>query len=393
VALSKAEVNERFYNTVGGRIVFETEAQGFLHPYAVAKLVAAQAREGGVRQLKLLELGANDCAFATSLLKMLSSLALHGEVELDRIDYFAVEYARPSLEAFLAAQEATGDFQRVTPGAPGGPLVGSLARLGLPQVNLYLVHAEAGGFVAGGAGGYDFAILNELLDDLPCRAFYSDAEGRRYELGASAGEDAGRWRVTVSATPTDDPAVAAMPPASLTATSPASVAVVAGAASLLRSGGMLLVHDYGFVERFTPVSKYEHPPRSLPEFVDLEFPPGSEEGFPRAFFRIFGSPEANVVQITTDVDFSELTDALAPGGTVITLPHGNALLATRPDQSDLREGDGVFLSEFGRLEAGEALQALLARLDAEQAGLRRRFADEFLEGRGSVFADLLFVKR
>jgi hypothetical protein len=56
VALTKAEVNERFYNTVGGEIVFETEAQGYLHPFAVAKLLAAQARERGTRELKLLEL-------------------------------------------------------------------------------------------------------------------------------------------------------------------------------------------------------------------------------------------------------------------------------------------------------------------------------------------------
>ena len=54
MALTKAQVNERFYDAVGGEIVFETEAQGFLHPVAVAKLVAAQVRERGIRELKLL---------------------------------------------------------------------------------------------------------------------------------------------------------------------------------------------------------------------------------------------------------------------------------------------------------------------------------------------------
>jgi hypothetical protein len=156
---------------------------------------------------------------------------------------------------------------------------------------------------------------------------------------------------------------------------------------------MLLVHDYGFVERFTPTSRYEQEPRSLPEFVDLELPPGHEAGFPRAFFRIFGNAEANVVQITTDVAFAELAEALEPSGRVLTIPHGNALLATRPDRNDLRRGDGVFLSEFGLLEPGDDLQALLDRLHAEQAELRRRFADELLQGRASVFADLLYVKR
>ena len=134
-------------------------------------------------------------------------------------------------------------------------------------------------------------------------------------------------------------------------------------------------------------------PRSLPSFVDLEFPPGSDTGFPRAFFRIFGSEEANVVQITTDVGFAELIAELEPSGRVIVLPHGNALIRSRERQDDLRKGDGIFLSEFALLEPGDDLDALLSRLDSEQEELRRRFADEFLDGNSSVFADLLYVKR
>jgi hypothetical protein len=140
------------------------------------------------------------------------------------------------------------------------------------------------------------------------------------------------------------------------------------------------------------VSWYEGLPRSVPEWVTLEFPAGSESGFPRSFFRIFGSDEAKVVQITTDVAFGELIEELRSSGTVITLPHGNALIRSRERQDDLRKGDGVFLSEFALLERGDDLGALLARLDAEQAELRRCFADEFLGGNASVFADLLYVK-
>ena len=390
MALSKAEVNERFYNTVGGEIVFETEAQGFLHPLAVAKLFAAQARATGKRELKLLELGANNCAFAVSLLKLLTTLTVHGEVELDRIDYFAVEFARRPLEAFLSEQQTTGEFQRVTSGAPAGPLVGSLTRLGVPELTLHLVHAEAGAFVSGGSGRFDAVVMNELLDDLPGRAFYSDSHGHAFELVAHAEpEDAG-WRVTVAAEPAPD---VGMPPAALTVRSPASVAIARGSASLLASGGMLLVHDYGFRERYVALEHYEEMPRSLPDFVTLEFPPGSEWGFPRRFFRIFGNADANVVQITTDVGFAELIGELAPGGRVITLPHGNALLATRASREDLRKGDGIFLSEFATLEPVDDLESLLARLDAEQDELWQRFADEFLGGNPSVFADLLYVKR
>jgi len=393
VALTKAEVNERFYNTVGGRIAFETEAQGYLHPYAVAKLAAGYARARGRRELKLLELGANNCAFALSLLKLLTSLTVHGEVELDRIDFFAVELARPSLESFLAEQEQAGEFQRVSPGAAGGPLVGSLVRLGVPQVSLHLVHAEAGAFVSGGSGGYDLVVLNELLDDLPCRVFYAGADGRTRELHADASEEDGRWHVTLRAAEAAD--APELPPSTLTVTSPESLAVVRGAAALLAPGGLLLVHDYGIAERHAPLAQYEREPPPLPGFVTLELPPGAEEGgFPRAFYRLFASEEAGVVQITTDVNFAELAAELEPHGAVVTLPHGNALLKRRGGSGDdLRRGDGIFLSELGLLERGDDLDALLARLGAEQAELRRRFAAEHLDGRSSVYADLLFVKR
>lgn len=390
MALTKSQVNERFYDTVGGEIVFETEAQGFLHPLAVGKLIAAQARRLGSHTLKLLELGANNCAFATSLLKIMSSLTAYGEVDLARIDYFAVELARRSLEVFLTSQEEGGDFHGVAAGALGSPLVGTLTRLGRPEIKEHLVHAEAGAFVRSGSGRYDLIVLNELLDDLPCRVFFSDREGNAYELTVQAEEEEGRWRVRVEAEPAPEIEV---PPGAVTATSPESLEVVRGAVSLLDSGGMLLVHDYGFVERYTPVEWYAEPPRSLPDFVTLEFPPGSESGFPRSFFRIFGNAEANVVQITTDVPFAELIAELEQSGTVITLPHGNALIRSREQQDDLRKGDGVFLSEFALLEPGDDLDALLSRLESEQEELRRRFADEFLGGNASVFADLLYVKK
>ena len=390
MALTKAEVNERFYNSVGGEIVFGTEAQGFLHPLAVAKLVAAQARERGARELTLLELGANNCAFALSLLKLLTTLTVHGEVELERIDYFAVDLARRSLEAFLSTQQGGADFQNVTAGAAGSPLVGTLKRLGVPQLTLYLVHSDAGAFVRGGSGSFDFVVLNELLDDLPGRVFYADAVGSAHELAAHAHEEAERWRIEVAAEPAPD---VVMPPSMLTATSAQALEIVRGAASFLGGGGMLLIHDYGFVERYIPVASYEAAPRSLPDFVTVDFPPASDSGFPRSFFRIFGNEAANVVQITTDVGFHELIAELAPMGRVIAVPHGNALLATRDSPDDLRKGDGIFLSEFATLEPADDLDALLTLLDSEQAQLRRRFADDYLGGNPSVFADILYVKR
>jgi hypothetical protein len=393
--LTKAEVNSRFYNTVGGEVLFETEAQSYLHPLAVARLVAAYANVSGKRDLKILEIGANNCVFATSLLKLLTQLRVHNEAMVSKVEYFAVEYARRSLQAALL-EYADGGFDEVKPGPAESPLVGSLTREGPPQLALYLVHAEANQFVAEGSGQFDFVILNELLDDLPCRAFFCDARGVKREFDARAEPDGKKWRVTIGADELEDESLAGMPPNTLTATSAESLSVVRGASALLESGGMLLVHDYGFVERYTEIAKYEPMP-NVPEFVNLELPDVGEQPFPRSFFRIFGNEEANVVQITTDVNFAELTDELSGSGRVIILPHGNAKLASRSadqdqNQDHVRKGDGIFLSEFGTLGVGDDLSALLARLDAEQEALRDSFVREFLPNGASLYADLVFIK-
>ena len=390
--LTKAEVNARFYNTVGGEILFETEAQSYLHPLAVARLIAAYANEAGKRDLKILEIGANNCVFATSLLKLLTQLRVHNEAMVSKVEYFAVEYARRSLEAALEEYGEAG-FDQVTPGPTGSPLVGTLTRMGPPQLALYLVHTEANRFVAGGSGQFDFVILNELLDDLPCRAFYRDAQGVTRELDARAEPDARRWRVRIGAHEVVDESLAEMPANTLTATSAESVSLVRRACERLESGGMLLVHDYGIVEPYTDIAKYESIPK-VPEFVSLEFPDVGGQSFPRSFFRIFGNEEANVVQITTDVNFAELTEVLSGSGSVIILPHGNAKLATRRSDEEgyVRKGDGIFLGEFASLEVGDDLSALLARLDAEQEALRDSFVREFLPVGASLYADLIFVK-
>jgi hypothetical protein len=393
MALTKAEVNEQFYNTVGGEILFLTEAQRYFHPLAIARLIAAHANETGKRDLKILELGANNCVFATALLKILTQLRVHNEAMVSKVEYFAVEYARRSLEAALREQADAG-FDKVTPGAPGSPLVGSLTRLGPPQLALSLVHAEAGRFVAGGAGRFDFVILNELLDDLPCRAFYADEAGVTRELFVHAEPEGEKWRVTVSATEVEDAPVG-LPPSTLTTTSAESLAVARGAAALLESGGMLVVHEYGFAERHVGLARYEAMPKTLPEFVELELPDAGDRPFPRSFFRIFGSASSNVVQITTDVNFAELTEALEGDGMVITLPHGNATLASRADDEDedyLRKGDGIFLSEFGTIGVGDDLHALLSRLHEEQIALREAYVREYTPETASLYSDLVFVK-
>ncbi len=257
-------------------------------------------------------------------------------------------------------------------------------------INLGLVHAEANQFVRANSERFDFVILNELLDDMPWRAYFADGDGRPFEAVAACRAAGGRWTVRIGAVPLTGSEGVDLPPGMLAARSPACVELVGGIADLLVPGGMLLVHDYGFTEPFNAVETYEPLPPSLPSFAELVFPDGSEEGFPRGFFRVFGNDEKKVIQITNDVSFAELVDVLTPSGAVTTIPHGNSIL-TRG--GTLQRGDGVFLSEFGLLEPGDDVAALLARLQADQGRIRQEFVDRYTGGRASVFLDLLYVKR
>jgi hypothetical protein len=74
----------------------------------------------------------------------------------------------------------------------------------VPQINLHLVHSEAGAFVSGGSGRFDAVVMNELLDDLPSRTYYATRTGIAYEFSALAEEEDGGWRVEVEALPAAD---------------------------------------------------------------------------------------------------------------------------------------------------------------------------------------------
>lgn len=385
--LTKGEVNAHYYGTVAGEIVFATEASRGWHPQAVAKLIAARARAGNLRRIRLLELGANNCEFARAAIIELRRLADEGEAELERIDYVAVEYARASLEAAAEWEEATGAYPVRRPAVAGSALVALVAAGGAPAVNLALVHSEANAFVRSNTEPFDFAILNELLDDLPYQAFFADPAGRRFEAFPLCREADDGWTVRIAAAETAAEELAGMPPGTMTARSRESVELVTGLAGALTSGGMLFVHDYGFAEPYTELGKYEAE-RLVPAFARLEYDEGGGKAFPRSFFRVFGNEAKRVVQVTNDVNFDELAAALAPAGSVLVIPHGNQIAIA----GALAKGQGVFLAEFGLLEPGDDLRSLLERLGRDQASLRDGYVRDWMEGRSSVFLDLVFVK-
>lgn len=397
--LTKSEVNSLYYNTVAGEIAFSTDARWGGHPLAVANLVVQQSAVLGKRQIRILEIGANDCIFAHALVSELRRLGADGVSELDRVDYLAVEFARGSLEAAadwvqengFGTQVRRGPRVASSPGPPEKPaMVALITGAGAPSVNLGLVHAEALQFVRTTNERFDFVILNELLDDLPSRAFYADGSGRRFEaLSESRGGSDGNWQVRIRPQAASATAAEELPAGRMTSHSPESVELVDGIAGLLVPGGALVIHDYGFAEPHVSLDNYSGLQPQMPWFVSLEFPPGSESGFPRGFYRVFGNEHRRVVQVTNDVNFAELAAVLEPRGAATILPHGSKILNAG---GTLKRGDGVFLSELGMFEPGADLAELLAELHERQAEFRGRFVRDHMEGRESMFLDLVFLK-
>jgi hypothetical protein len=377
--LGKEQVNAHYYNAVAGEISFATEAGAGSHSIAVARLIGAR---GGGSKIRVLELGANNCAFARLLIEELWAASGSGENELVGIEYVAVEYSRSSLEEALRRELDEQLFERA--GRGEGRVVARMGESGDFDIELTLVHADANEFMRSPQEPFDFVILNELLDDLPYRAYFTDAGGRSFEAVPRSRGEEGRWTIRVDAEPGRPDG---LPAAAVTARSPESVELVTAAAAVLSPGGMLLIHDYGFAEPFMPLETYADPPPSLPGFAELAFP--DCETFPRGFFRVFGNESKGVVQVTNDVNFAELTDALEPTGTVIAIPHGNAILN---QGGKLQKGDGTFLGEFGELVPDDDLDGQLARLAAGQARIRDDFAAAYVGGRGSVFLDLIYVR-
>jgi hypothetical protein len=387
--LTKGEVNAHYYDTVAGEIVFATEASLGWHPQALAKLIASRALDAGLRRIRILELGANNCEFARAAITELRRLSDEGDAELDRVDYVAVEYARGSLEAVAEWEEATGVYLVRRSAVAASALVALVASGGAPAVNLALVHSEANEFVRSNTQPFEFVILNELLDDLPYRAYFTDEAGRRFEASPLSRDEGDRWTVRIAAEELAGDELAGMPPGTMTARSREGVELVSGLAGALTSGGMLFVHDYGFAEPYTSLGKYEAQPRMVPPFATLEYDDGGEEAFPRSFFRVFGNEAKHVVQVTNDVNFAELAAALAPAGSVITIPHGNQISIAG---TAFAKGQGVFLAEFGLLDPGDDLTLLLERLDRDQGQLRDGYVRDWMQGQSSVFLDLVFVK-
>ena len=196
--LGKKELNERFYSAVDPEAAFVTEVQVGFHQVAAARLVARHAAGLGKQRLRILELGASACLFAIAFVEVMARLALLGDASVDSLDYTAVELSRGALEAGVRGAARHG-FEQLAPAAGAAAAeVASLRRPGAVEAGLTLVESDANRFVDELEEPYDVVILNELLDDLPCRVFYSDTEGVAHELAPLAEPDGACWKVELT---------------------------------------------------------------------------------------------------------------------------------------------------------------------------------------------------
>ena len=326
---------------------------------------------------------------------MVSRLALLGDASVETLDYTAVEYSRVALEAALRGAVQHG-FDELSPAGGAAAAVGALARLRRPgavETGLSLVESDANRFVDAAEGPFDVVILNELLDDLPCRLFYADADGGRHELAPYARPEGERWRVQLTEETAAGELPPDMPPGTLTSTSEESLRLVRGArrpARQRRHAPDPRLRLHGPLSRGT--QQYAGPRSSGCRRSSSWSPPRRRPGVPKSFFRVYGNEAVHEVQITNDVNFAELTDLLEQSGMVFTLPHGNLLTSAREWPDFFFKGDGVFLSEFINLTADDDLPALLAELNERQAEFRDRYVNAFGGGRTAIFSDLVYIK-
>ena len=237
ISLGKKELNERFYSAVDPEAAFGTEVQVGFHQVAAARLIARHAASLGKRRVRILELGASACLFAIAFLDVISRLALLGDASIESIDYTAVELSRGALEAAVRSAAQAG-FEQLAP-AGGSPRSRSrgCGAPGAVEAELLLVPSDANRFVDETDEPYDVVILNELLDDLPCRVFYADDRGATHELSPHARPGGPGWHVRLEET---DAGSEQLPPGTLRSTSDESVRLLQGIVGRLSSGGMVL---------------------------------------------------------------------------------------------------------------------------------------------------------
>ena len=257
------------------------------------------------------------------------------------------------------------------------------------NVNLGLVHAEANQFVRANTEPFDFIILNELLDDMPCRAFFADAEGGATRPSRSPAATTSTGRCGSRRATPEAPRSTGSPPARSPRTRPTGSSSSRGSPARCGPGGMLLVHDYGFAEPFTALDKYASPQAMLAVLRRRQLRrPGGRRLPAQLLPRLRERGQARA----PGHERRELRRARRGARGHRHRVLGPARKRQGEQRHARREGRGLFLSEFGLLEPDDDLPMLLARLQHDQACIRDDYAREYTGGRGNVFLDLVYVR-
>ncbi|MDE1851347.1 MAG: SAM-dependent methyltransferase [Candidatus Micrarchaeota archaeon] len=387
--ISKREINRLFYAAERRELPFATQA-GF-EPYqeGVVRIIRDIARQQGSERLRIMELGANDCSFAMDIMGRLANDGIRTGV-----DYLAVDFSASALDKGYArySQMPGKGFEMVR-----NVEVPDSAKPNGKQDNvIYLVQRDAAGFKDAWASGLDVVIMNELLDDLSYDVYFTDKDGRAYRLECSVSRPQLRWQVNIDAERVDRKELPVqMPPRSVTATSAEAMGIIENAAALLRKGGVMLVHDYGFADRYDSVDTYGTPNVSY-KITQVNFPKHPQLSMPYDFFRVYEDvaefafePASNMIQVTSPVNFGEIEARLEKEGKVLILPHGRIILHKMQRGESLAKGDDVFMSEFGLMEQDETVAGIMDSLKPRQ--------QEIIDYHGKLYSpdfyDLVFLKR
>lgn len=387
--ISKREINRLFYAAERSGLPFMTQARFEPYQEGVVRIIKDIARKRDGQRLRIMELGANDCSFAMDIVGRLAKKGVKAGV-----DYVAVDFSASALDRGYAryAQMPDKSFGMVR-GVEAPPSNGSQDRY---KNVIHLVQRDAVGFNDAWASGLDMVIMNELLDDLSYDVYFTDKYGRAYRLECSVSRPHIRWQVDIDAEQIDRKDLPVkMPPRSVTATSAEAIGIIDNASGLLRNGGVMLIHDYGFAGRYDTVDTYGTPNTSY-KITKVNFSQYPQWSMPYDFFRVYEDIEeytfgaaSNMIQVTNPVNLGEIEARLEDKGKVLILPHGKIILHKMQKGESLEKGDDVFMSEFGMMEPHETVADIIDSLKPRQ--------QEIIEYHGKLyspdFCDLVFLKR
>jgi len=291
-----SEINNAFYsNRVD--LPFRTEATRQEYQFAVAKLLYNYIKEiSGKEEVKIIELGARGVYFERGLYYGLKHFA---KEELPNITYTIIDISPVAIENSKLSYSDIAEH----------------GDKGIFPTRFFVADALDREEVEAIGGGYDVAIMNELIDDIPQKVVAKE-NGRYYEvlfeLAWTEEAEIGVKRYGMRAMHEEEvkelERYIYLDDGQAITYSPSLGSLVKNVAFLLEKEGMLFVHDY-FITNPVPLKKSAHLKRVYGNIFD--------------YSALSRNPESGELQITADVNLMQLLFALGESGFACSMasPH------------------------------------------------------------------------